>query len=153
MHPDPRADKPERAPIISVANLGVAFGPPGAALAATSGITFEARLGETLALVGESGRGKSVTALALMGLPPQGARIDEPKHPYTQALLASAPIPEPGHARPIASGLQGDIPSPSNPPSGCRFRTRCLRADAVCADAEPPLSPRQDGRLVACHHV
>ncbi|MBI4310303.1 MAG: ATP-binding cassette domain-containing protein [Chloroflexi bacterium] len=74
---------------------------------------------------------------------------DRPLHPYTQALLASVPNIDPAKKR-AAPPLMGDPPSPINPPSGCRFRTRCPFAKDICAEVEPPLLPAED-RLVACH--
>jgi oligopeptide transport system ATP-binding protein len=76
----------------------------------------------------------------------------DPKHPYTQALLTAVPIPDPIKARARSiEGLMGEIPSPINPPSGCRFRTRCPYAIEVCAAVIPPLEEIPGGRLVACH--
>jgi oligopeptide transport system ATP-binding protein len=74
----------------------------------------------------------------------------QPRHPYTQALLAAAPLPNPGLRleRPI---LQGDVPSPLKPPSGCAFHPRCVHAKAVCKDETPALRPMPDGAVVACH--
>jgi len=75
-----------------------------------------------------------------------------PAHPYTVALLASVPVPDPSvRPRPAADSLQGDLPSPLAPPSGCRFRTRCPRAESICAEREPQMRPIADGHHVACH--
>jgi peptide/nickel transport system ATP-binding protein len=74
-----------------------------------------------------------------------------PAHPYTSALLRSIPVPDPTVV-PTPSGLlHGDLPSPIDPPSGCRFRTRCTFAQERCAAEEPVLREVQPGHHVACH--
>ena len=75
-----------------------------------------------------------------------------PKHPYTKALLSAVPVPEPGRKRERII-LRGDVPTPINPPSGCRFHTRCPIVGDRCRTEEPPLQRIGDGRLVACHFV
>jgi len=75
-----------------------------------------------------------------------------PKHPYTQALLSAVPIPDPA-AKKQRVVLRGDVPTPINPPSGCRFHTRCPIAVERCKVEEPPLRQIEDGRDVACHLV
>jgi len=76
-----------------------------------------------------------------------------PQHPYTQALLSA--VPDLGVVRgtpPKARiRLTGDVPSPINPPSGCRFRTRCWKAEDICATVEPPLEEKAPAQLAACH--
>ena len=77
-----------------------------------------------------------------------------PQHPYTQALLAAVPVPDP-HARRTAPMPKGEIPSPINPPPGCRFHPRCPLAEEICSQKLPPLRPLtgDEGHLVACHLV
>ncbi len=78
--------------------------------------------------------------------------FDNPLHPYTQALLSAIPIPDPDVKKERII-LQGDIPSPINPPSGCPFRTRCMYAKDICAEKTPPLIDIGGGHYVACHFV
>lgn len=83
---------------------------------------------------------------------------DQPAHPYTQALLSAVPIVDPAARGSLSRRilLPGDPPSPSSPPSGCRFRTRCRLATDICSSQRPPLLPLASGgtgeHMVACHH-
>jgi len=82
---------------------------------------------------------------------PPDVLYSQPAHHYTRALLNSVPIPDP--TKQIRTELlQGEPPSPMNPPSGCRFRTRCVGASALCAEQEPQLREVSPGQFVACHH-
>ncbi|KXV32290.1 ABC transporter ATP-binding protein [Gluconobacter thailandicus] len=74
--------------------------------------------------------------------------LDRPAHPYTKALLDAVPRPD----RPLPPPLKGDVPSPVNPPSGCRFHTRCPIAQPKCATDRPSLQTCGEGRRVACHY-
>jgi peptide/nickel transport system ATP-binding protein len=75
-----------------------------------------------------------------------------PRHPYTEALMSAVPEPDPdAQLRPIL--LQGERPDPSNPPTGCRFHTRCRYATEICAAAPPPLREVADGQFAACHYA
>jgi peptide/nickel transport system ATP-binding protein len=81
---------------------------------------------------------------------PKRAIFSSPRHPYTQALISAAPVPDP-RARQQRIVLEGDVPSPVNPPSGCAFHTRCPRAFDRCRGEAPVLTPRAEGHLAACH--
>ncbi|WP_282606757.1 ABC transporter ATP-binding protein [Pelagibius sp. Alg239-R121] len=78
------------------------------------------------------------------------ALYDQPLHPYTQALMTAIPVPSP-KARRMSEGLSGDVPSPSAPPTGCRFHTRCPHARSRCSEQKPALEQTGDERWVACH--
>jgi oligopeptide/dipeptide ABC transporter ATP-binding protein len=89
----------------------------------------------------------------LMELSPAKELYTKPIHPYTEALLSAIPIPDPDENRARArSVIGGEPPNPINPPSGCRFHTRCPHATDVCRQVEPPLAEYANGHLAACHH-
>jgi peptide/nickel transport system ATP-binding protein len=75
-----------------------------------------------------------------------------PAHPYTEALIKTIPLPDPAAEKAKTEvGIRGELPSPINPPSGCRFRTRCPRAQSICSEVEPPLRAFGEGHRAACH--
>ena len=82
---------------------------------------------------------------------PPDALFDRPAHPYTDALVAAIPLPDPTVDTSALPHLGGELPSPLDPPSGCRFRTRCPRAQELCASAEPQMQKIAEGHYVACH--
>jgi oligopeptide/dipeptide ABC transporter ATP-binding protein len=81
---------------------------------------------------------------------PADTLFSHPAHPYTEALLAAVPVPDPA-ARAAAGYLEGEVPSVTEVPSGCRFRLRCPRAGPTCAEVEPSLTPLSARHAVACH--
>jgi peptide/nickel transport system ATP-binding protein len=77
--------------------------------------------------------------------------VRRPRHPYTEALLSAVPIPVPSSERRRRTLLTGDPPSPTNPPSGCHFHTRCPQVMEVCRSVDPPMVTMESGTQVACH--
>jgi oligopeptide transport system ATP-binding protein len=89
----------------------------------------------------------------IVELSPAEELYERPIMPYTEALLSAVPIPDPREsAARERIVLEGDVPSPINPPSGCRFHPRCRYATEVCREVEPPLTDYGNGHLAACHH-
>ena len=90
----------------------------------------------------------------IVEISPAEELYQRPVHPYTEALLSAVPIPDPDLSEQRKQiVLEGDVPSPISPPSGCRFHTRCRYATEICSQQEPPLAARGgEGHLAACHH-
>src|SRR5581483_8410522 len=89
----------------------------------------------------------------IVEISPAAELYTRPIMPYTEALLSAVPIPDPDlAARRERIVLPGDVPSPINPPTGCRFHPRCRYATQVCREVEPPLADYGGGHLAACHH-
>ncbi|MBV8986992.1 MAG: dipeptide ABC transporter ATP-binding protein [Solirubrobacterales bacterium] len=84
-------------------------------------------------------------------LAPNDALYGFPRHPYTGALLAAVPVPDPIAGRGTRQLLTGDVPSPANPPQACRFHTRCPKAQELCSTEEPAFEDKGGGTLAACH--
>jgi len=106
-----------------------------------------------LAVVGQMSDRVAVMYLGkIVELAERDALYQRPHHPYTQALFAAVPVPDPSLARNYhRAALGGEVPSPINPPSGCRFHPRCPLAQAICLTDEPPLRRVESGHDVACH--
>ncbi|TML47646.1 MAG: ABC transporter ATP-binding protein, partial [Actinobacteria bacterium] len=89
----------------------------------------------------------------IMELSPAEELYERPIMPYTEALLSAVPIPDPDLSdQRERIVLEGDVPSPINPPSGCRFHPRCRYATEICSQVDPPLADYGNGHLAACHH-
>ncbi|RMG34875.1 MAG: ABC transporter ATP-binding protein, partial [Gammaproteobacteria bacterium] len=80
---------------------------------------------------------------------PVSVILNQALHPYTQALLSAVPVPDPQHRRSVLR-LEGDMPSPANPPAGCHFHERCPRAEPRCREQYPPMRSIDEGHRVAC---
>ncbi len=85
-------------------------------------------------------------------LAPSDSLYGFPRHPYTGALLSAVPVPDPAGGRRERQLLTGDVPSPANPPSACRFHTRCPKAQPKCSRDEPPLQDKGNRTYAACHY-
>ncbi len=82
---------------------------------------------------------------------PSETIIGKPRHPYTIALIASAPLPDPRNRNLLKIEIRGEVPSAINPPPGCKFNPRCPFAEKICTEVDPPLEEIAPGHFVACH--
>jgi oligopeptide/dipeptide ABC transporter ATP-binding protein len=90
----------------------------------------------------------------IMELAEKRELYSHPAHPYTQALLSSIPIPDPALERQRTSiALKGEIPSPFNPPGGCKFHPRCKLSRGICSEVQPEMREVAPGHFVACHQL
>ncbi len=87
----------------------------------------------------------------IVELAPSDILYTTPRHPYTGALLSAVPVPDPTGGKRERQLLTGDVPSPANPPSACRFHTRCPKAQPKCSVDDPPLERKSGGGIAACH--
>jgi oligopeptide transport system ATP-binding protein len=88
----------------------------------------------------------------IVELSPRDTLYSAPQHPYTQALLSAVPSPDPAAEKARKRiVVQGDVPSPANPPKGCNFCTRCPKVMDICKEKEPQWTFLGDGRFAACH--
>jgi oligopeptide/dipeptide ABC transporter ATP-binding protein len=87
----------------------------------------------------------------IVEMAPSDILYSQPRHPYTGALLSAVPVPDPTGGKRERQLLTGDVPSPANPPSACRFHTRCPKAQPVCSEQDPPLETKAGGSIAACH--
>jgi oligopeptide/dipeptide ABC transporter ATP-binding protein len=87
----------------------------------------------------------------IVELSPSDVLYSLPRHPYTGALLSAVPVPDPSGGKRKRELLSGDVPSPANPPSACRFHTRCPKAQEKCSVDEPLLEGKPGGSIAACH--
>jgi oligopeptide/dipeptide ABC transporter ATP-binding protein len=115
------------------------------------GISF-VFIAHDLSVVGHISHRVAVMYLGkIVEIGPKAAIFDDPKHPYTRALLRSVPLPDPKKRLSKRKMLEGDVPSPVNPPSGCHFHPRCPERFEPCDKIEPHPTKMSDGSCVACH--
>jgi len=87
----------------------------------------------------------------IVEMAPSDELYTQPRHPYTGALLSAVPVADPSGNKRQRALLSGDVPSPANPPSACRFHTRCPKARDICSEQEPPLEHKGQTGTTACH--
>ncbi len=141
-------------PLLDVRDLRLGFRQGRTTLAAVDGISFTVQAGKTLALLGESGCGKSVTALSLLRLLPDAGRVLGGEVLRAPRKRCSRPSRARAYATlpPTIIRLPGEMPSPANPPSGCHFHPRCPQASELCRFLRyPPEKTLSTTHFAACH--